>query len=149
MSLGYFDDLADANSYFDVERFVTEEWDVLTDVERSKAIVYAYNRLYYSQHYILPTVLTATATELTLLKKANGEMAYYIILHLLDEDKRIGIEAQGVSAADIVGEKYNGLNSAPMPATAAGILSVFEKNDIGGVSDVARDEDCDVDEDVT
>jgi len=126
MSLGWFNDLADANLYFTNERLETESWDDLTPAAtlKPKVVLNAYNRLYYDPRWILPTYVEATADELVILKKINGEMAYYIALHLADEDRRKGIQAQATIEAGVVKEKYDKdkLGDAPVPAVVIAML---------------------------
>ena len=148
MSLGYFDDLSDAEDYFEIERLETEAWDDLQEIsgnlQKSKVLTMAYNRLYYDQRWDLPTYADATMAELVILQKANGEMAYYLALHLADEDRRKGIQAQGVIEAGIVKEKYSEgmLMSLPIPPCVEALLEPFEVQfPAFGVIDLARDEE--------
>ena len=148
MSLGWFTDLADAIAYFETERLVTTAWDAFTDdALKSKAVTNAYNRIYYDPKYSLPTYATATAAELITLKKVNGEMAYYLAQHMEDEDRRKGIQAQGVVSAGIVKEVYDKdmLDKLPLPPIVEGLLSEFETGGFYAVG-IERDEDDDIDE---
>ena len=125
MSIGWFIDLSDANSYFEEERFSTDAWDAITDDSlKTKAINYSYNRLYHSPLWELPTFADAGAAELVVLRIANAEMANYIIVHLYDEDRRKGIQAQGVIEAGIEEEKYlkEYLDKLPVPAAVEDLL---------------------------
>ena len=90
----YFTGLADANLYFTEERLITSAWDALTDANKQKVVHFAYNRMFYDPDYSLPTLAAATAAQLIILRKATGEMAYYVAQHLDDEDRRKGIQAQ-------------------------------------------------------
>jgi len=125
MPLGYYTDLDEAHDYFNSERLDSSAWDDLSDDKAQEtAITMAYNRLYYSKAYTLPAVADATAAQLVYLKKANAEMAYYLIVHLTDEDARKGIQAQGVIEADIVEEVYEKdyLDKVPIPPFVKDIL---------------------------
>jgi len=151
MSLGWFDDLSDANDYFESERLETSAWDALTDdKKKSAAVTMAYNRIYYDPRYNVPTYANATASQLIILKKVNGEMAYYLAQHLADEDRRKGLEAQGVTDAGIVKEKYSkdDLMSLPVPPFVDTLLNDFKTAKAFGVVDIDRDEDEKADEDV-
>jgi len=153
MSLGYFDDLTDAKAYFTDERLITTAWDDLADdATKTKAITNAYNRIYYDPRYSVPTYADATAAQLVILKKVNGEMAYYLALHLADEDRRKGLEAQGVVEAGIVKEVYSkdDLMSLPIPPFVEALLEAegFTTEKVFGMVDIDRDEDESVDEDV-
>jgi hypothetical protein len=146
MSMGWFDDLADANLYFTNERLETEAWDDLTPAAtlKPKVVLNAYNRLYYDPRWILPTYVEATADELVILKKINGEMAYYLALHLGDEDRRKGIQAQATIEAGVVKEKYDKdkLGDAPVPAVIVGMLVPWlVPLTMFGAIDLARDEE--------
>jgi hypothetical protein len=146
MSLGWFNDLADANLYFTNERLETESWDDLTPTAtlKPKVVLNAYNRLYYDPRWILPTYVEATADELVILKKINGEMAYYIALHLADEDRRKGIQAQATIEAGVVKEKYDKdrLDEAPVPAVVIAMLAPWlTPLTMFGAVDLARDEE--------
>ena len=148
MSLGYFDDLDDARDYFTTERLETWAWDELfssAGTAEIKAIKNAFNRLYYDPKWSLPTYALATPAQLIKLKKANGEMAYYLIVHLADEDSRKGLQAQGVTDAGIVKEKYSStdLMTLPVPPFVATLLKEWEVPGVcGGLVYITRDEDA-------
>lgn len=151
MSVGWFDNLVDAKAYFTNERLVTTAWDalvVLGDPTATKAVINAYNRIYYDPRYDVPTYADATAIQLVILKKVNGEMAYYLAQHMEDEDRRMGLRAQGVIKAGIVKEDYkdNSMES-PVPPLLDAILedAGFMAGKAFGMVDVDRDEDESVD----
>jgi len=153
MSLGWFDDLANANEYFNTERLETDAWDALTDdAKKEAAVKMAYNRIYYSPKYDVPTYATATVAQLIKLKIINGEMAYYLALHLADEDRRKGLQAQGVVGAGIVKEVYNkdDLMGLPVPPFVDALLEAegFTTKKAFGLIDIDRNEDKSVDEKV-
>ena len=142
MSIGWFDDLADANDYFTDERLITEAWDDLTNPQKNKVILNSYNRLYHDPKWSLPTYAEATLAELIKLRIANAEMAYYLAVHLGDEDRRKGIQAQGVIEAGIVKEKYfaDMLKDLPVPPFVEELLAAWEVAEGIGISNLARDE---------
>lgn len=151
MSIGWFDDLDDAKAYFTVERLVTTAWDalvVLGDPTATKAVINAYNRIYHDPRYVVPTYADATVAQLVILKIVNGEMAYYLAQHLEDEDRRMGLRAQGVTKAGIVKEEYKDDLELPVPPfidallEEEGFVAVEKAFDI---LDVDRDEDESVD----
>lgn len=151
MSLGWFDDLAEAKSYFTDERLITTAWDALSDdAAKTKAVKNAYNRIYYSPKYDVPTYAEASAAQLVILKKVNGEMAYYLAQHLEDEDRRKGLQAQAVVKAGIVKEDYNkdDLMSLPVPPFVDALLKDFKTAKAFGMVDIDRDEDESVDTEV-
>ena len=154
MSLGWFDDLPDAKAYFTVERLVTTAWDALVLLGApwtlaTKAVINAYNRIYYDPRYAVPTYADATAAQLVILRKVNGEMAYYLAQHLEDEDRRKGLQAQAVIEAGIVEEKYDKdkLYDLPVPPIVDAMLEEegFVTEKAFGILDVDRDEDESVD----
>ena len=101
MAFGWCANLAGADNYFATERLVTVCWDNLessADVKKKAALIMAYNRLYYGGEFTLPTYAAATAAQLIVLVKANCEMACYLSRHLSDEDRRKGLQVQGVLA---------------------------------------------------
>ena len=157
MAVGWFDTVAEAEAYFDEERLETTAWDALTEasgnLQRTKALKMAYNRLYYSGIKSLPTQANATAAQLVPLKKAQAEMAYYLAQHLADEDRRKGLHAQGVIVANVVKEMSAGAELAklPIPPFVLALLSDFD--DITDtplyVVDIDRDEDYTSAEDLT
>lgn len=131
---GWFPDYTDADNYFLLERIETEAWDDLDPLASAglykiKALMHAYNRLYYSPNFSLPTYTTATAAQLVILQKAQAEMAYYMAVHIWqgDEDRRKGIQAQGVIRAGIVQEDYLEamMLEVPIPAPVWDLLAGF------------------------
>ena len=150
MAIGYFGDLAEANAQIAAYRLETEAWDGLpSDAKKEACLNQAYDRLYYSKEFILPTLAEATATELPTLKKAQGEMAYYLALKL-GEDRRKGIQAQGVIEAGVVKETYSeaALKETPIPPFVRDLLCGYLAGTApveGGLIDVGRDENYGVD----
>lgn len=144
MSLGWFDDLANAKVYFTNERLVTTSWDALSDpIGMTKAVKNAYNRIYHDPRYDVPTYADATAAQLIVLKIINGEMAYYLAQHLEDEDRRMGLRAQGVTKAGIVKEEYKDDVTLPVPPLVDDMLEEegFVTEKAFGMVDIDRDED--------
>jgi hypothetical protein len=131
MALGWIVNVAAANTYFSTERLETSAWDALTEVsanlQRTKVLMMAYNRLYYCGLFELPTYDEASAAQLVILCKAQAETAYYLAQHLADEDRRTGLQAQGVETAGIVKETYqsSGFAQLPIPPIVYGLLAEF------------------------
>jgi hypothetical protein len=116
------------------------------------ALTTAYNRLFYSGLFDLPIFASATAAELVILQKAQCEMALYLLGHLADEDRRKGIQAQGVTVAGIVKEQYaeGDLTKLPIPPFVALILEDFSAAPAPFyISNIGRDEEKGANEDVT
>jgi len=154
MAIGWFVDLDDAKDYFTIERLVTTAWDalvVLGDPTATKAVINAYNRIYYDRRYDVPTYAAATAAQKVVLRIVNGEMAYYLAVHLASEDRRMGLRAQGVIKAGIVKEDYkDDLAELPIPPLIDAMLedAGFTTEKAFGMVDIDRDEDKSVDEKV-
>lgn len=149
MPIGWFFDLAEAETYFEDERLETEAWDNLTEsspvFQKTKVLTNAYNRLYYSKEFILPKYNEADSNDLVVLRKAQGEMAYYLAVHLADEDRRKGLQAQATIEAGVVKEKYdpNKLYDTPIPPFVRDLLCAYSSADPGrefGAVDLCRDE---------
>lgn len=71
-------------------------------------------------------------------------MALYMLQHLADEDRRKGLQAQGVAQAGIVKETYKDtdLNYLPIPPFVIGLLAEFAVEDSPFyISSIDRDED--------
>jgi hypothetical protein len=152
--IGYLT-LTQADTYF-ATRLSSESWTGITVTSgRSKetaALTTAYDRLFYSGLFDLPPFASATAAELVILQKAQCEMALYMLIHLADEDRRKGLQAQGVTVAGVVKEQYAeaDLMKLPIPAFVAAILEDFSTaGEPFYASDIGRDEDKGVNEDVT
>jgi len=144
--IGYIN-LTDADTYFDT-RLAADAWNDIVDDSthstKTAALTTAYDRLFYSNLFTLPTLALATAAQLVILTKAQCEMALYMLIHLEDEDRRKGLQAQGVTQAGIVKESYKDadLMKLPIPQFVAAILEDFSTagHEIY-VSAVDRDED--------
>lgn len=146
MAIGWFTDTAEADNYFATERLVTDAWDDLAAAQKSPALMNSYNRIYYSKEFIVPTHDEATAADLVILKKAQAEFAYYLAVHLEDEDRRKGIQAQAVKEAGVVKEKYleTALYDTPIPQFVRDLLCQYlagpDELHFGAI-DLARDEE--------
>lgn len=86
-----------------------------------------------------------------ILKFAQQEMGYYIALHLEDEDRRKGFQAQGVIKAGIIKEDYlkEWLDKLPFPPIVIAILGPFLDEKEFYAVDIDRDETKSVGENVT
>ena len=149
MAIGCCANLAEANNYFAIERLVTVCWDNLessADVKKKAALIMAYNRLYYGGEFTLPTYATATPAQLVVLVKVNCEMACYLSRHLSDEDRRKGLQVQGVIEAGIVKGKYHKdwLERIPIPPIVWEMLWAFKTKKPFFAVDLTRDEDEDI-----
>ena len=143
MSIGWFVNIAAAIDLMYQQRFETSAWDGINDHMKEKVIYGAYNRLYHSPQWNLPTFADAGVAELVVLQIANAEMAVYMIIHLVDEDRRKGLQAQGVIEAGIEEEKYEKtyFDKVPIPATVIDLLKPWAKAKHLHVTNIDRDED--------
>jgi len=147
MAIGWMDTLDEADTFFNT-RLNNSDWLALDGDERTAALTTAYNRIRYSNKYSIPA--SPTVAQKAKLKDAQCEMAIYMATHLADEDRRKGLQVQGVTEAGIVEEVYDKdwLDKLPIPPIVDSILEDF-KSAVGfGMVDVDRDEDESVDEDV-
>jgi hypothetical protein len=150
-----FINVADAELYFSTRLFSTAWTSIVDDSGKTTkvaALTTAYDRLFYSGLFTLPSLVMATAAELVVLKKFQCEMALYLLIHLADEDRRLGLQAQGVTVAGIVKEQYKetDLNQLPIPAFITAGLSEYSAAPAPFYAvDIDRDEDESVNTDVT
>jgi hypothetical protein len=149
---GWFADITDADDYFLNERLETEAWDDLDSLASAgaykiKALMHAYNRLFYSPNWSLPDYAHATAAQLIILTKAQAEMAYYLGVHVLygDEDRRKGIQAQGVIRAGIVQEDYleSMMDAVPIPPPVQDLLEPWSTSKPIALFNIDRRESMD------
>lgn len=142
--------LIEAEAYFANDRLETREWDILaTDDKKNKTLNTAYNRILYAKQFSIPAA--PTAAELVKLKLAQQEMGYYLALHLSDEDRRKGLQAQGVIKAGIIKEDYyaDWLDKLPFPPIVLAILEPFLADKEFYIMEIDRDEDRAVGDNVT
>lgn len=159
--IGYIN-TTDADLYFST-RLSSDAWTSIpadsTFAKKIAALTTAYDRLFYSGLFNLPTFAAATAAQLVVLQKAQCELSLYMLIHLADEDRRKGLHAQGVVGANIVGETYvrfasdtMDLKDLPIPPMVAHMLKAAGFSAAPApfyVSDIDRDEDKGANEDVT
>jgi len=145
--------LVEAKAYFADERLETTEWDdaLITDDKKNLSLNTAYNRIYYSPTFAVPAAgAEAPGEQHNILVKAQCEMAYYLLVHLADEDSRKGLQAQGVVDAGIVKERYDKdmLNKLPIPPIVEELLEDFATDVSMVMLPIDRDENEDLNTDV-
>ncbi len=153
MALGYFTDVNEANLHFANNRLNISAWSALLPAQRSAALMQAFQRLYYSKEFMLPTLAQATLTELPTLQLAQAEFAYYLALDAGDEDRRKGLQAQATNEAGIIKEKYSEamMKETPVPQFVRDILGAYSsdiRSTAFGAIDLNRDENESVDTEV-
>ena len=141
-------ELSAGNTYF-VTRFGETDWNALNDDQKTAVLTTAYNRLRYCKEFDLPT--SPSTAEKLILADAQCEMAKYMMIHLADEDRRKGIQAQGVLNAGVVQEAYvghlayddkMGLLKLPIPPIVYHILDGWYKHKtVFGAVNLERDEE--------
>jgi hypothetical protein len=121
-------------------------WPPLTDPVKQAYLTTSYNRIYYDPQWSISA--TPTAAQLDILQKSQCELAWYFYIHVNDEDRRKGIQAQGVIEAGIVGEVYEKeyLDKLPYPPFVVQLLDGFATHVPFAVTEIGRDEDLDVDD---
>lgn len=151
--IGYLT-LTQADAYF-ATRLASDAWTTIpadsNHVKKIAALTTAYDRLYYAGLLELPTYAESTIAQLVVLQKAQCELAFYMLIHLADEDRRKGLQAQGVTVAGIVKEQYGDgsgkavdLNNLPFPPIVLAMLEEYAILDSQlFVSSIDRDEDED------
>ena len=144
MAIGWMDNLDEADTFFKT-RLNNSSWTVLGGDERTAALTTAYNRIRYCSDYSIPA--SPTIAQKAKLKDAQCEMAIYMATHLADEDRRKGLQIQGVTHAGIVEENYDKdwLGKLPIPPIVDSILEDFKTAVNFGMVDLDRDEDESVD----
>jgi hypothetical protein len=107
----------EASSYF-AKRLSSIAYTGAVAADQEAAMMTAFYRLIDCNLYGLATITPPTDP----LRRAQCEMAIYLLLHLSAEDHRIGIQAQGVIEAGIVKEKYRQGPDVPIPPIVDSIL---------------------------
>ena len=146
--IGWMTDVAEADTYFN-KRVSDAEWRNLDETKKEAALTHAYNRIYYHKDYTIPA--SPTDAQLAALKIAQCETANYLVIHLADEDRRKGIQVQGVKQAGIVKETYSEEDflRVPLPPSAIDVLLDFYKyGDAMAMIPIDRDEDENMSTDV-
>jgi hypothetical protein len=130
--IGYFTDVAEAETYFEEERIDSAAFDDLPEdstdgFKKTAALTQAFNRIFYSSEFDVPEPADADSDELPKLQKAQAEFALYLAIHLRDEDVRKGLQAQGVVEAGVVKEKYreSWMAKTPIPPFVYDLLKDF------------------------
>ena len=143
--------VANATLYFST-RYGEDVWTAVPEVtgnmKKTAVLTTAYDRIRYCDEFDIPT--SPTVAQKALLADAQCEVAQYMIIHLSDEDRRKGLQAQGVTDAGIVKETYDrdNLLKLPIPPIVYHILDSFRKYKSPlYMVDIDRDEDKSVDED--
>lgn len=137
---------ADALTYFEDSRYGSDDWkDLITEAQRAQLLTMAHQRIVFDPRFTIPAA--PTPAELTILKFAQHETAWYLYIHSMDEDRRIGLIAQGVTEAGIVKEKYRDAGVPLPPQVVAALVGFTITSPVGG-GNIDRSEPCSFDTDV-
>lgn len=130
--------VAEADTYFEA-RLNAAAWSSATATQKIQALIMAYRQLNAASYSFPSTAVDA-------MKYAQFEQALFLLSYSSDIDARTALQAQGVTEAGIVKEKYSGSASLPICATAKAFVEGYEdtKDNIF-CGDVRRDEEYDAD----
>lgn len=140
--------LANATTYFST-RAGASDWATLSDPTRTIYLTTAYNRIYFDPRWTIPAI--PSAEQKIKLAYALEETALYLYTHVEDENRRKGLQAQGVTQAGIVKETYDKdfLSKIPLPPEAEAVLeSLFTSKKRIYAIDIDRREPVGADQDV-
>ena len=131
--------LEEAETYMASRLGAEKYWH--TGVSKTAALTTAYNQLNACGWFDFPTDIS------TNMKNAQCEQALFLLIHQEDMDVRLGLQAQGVSAAGIVQETYGKeIEGIPISPHAKQMLEDYEDADKSAfqVKEISRDDDEDV-----
>jgi len=145
--IGWMTDVAEADTYFN-KRVSDAEWRNLDETKKEAALTHAYNRINNSPRFSIPA--SPTAAQLVKLAYAQCEMSNYLVIHLAEEDRRKGLQAQGVISAGIVKETYDKdmLTKLPFPPAVEELLEDFATEEVMAMIPIDRDENETLESDV-
>lgn len=143
-------DPADATIFF-ASLYGTTDWTALVAAGNdTKLLTRAWLRILYDPRWTIPS--TPDAATKAKLAYAQELTAWYMYIHVNDEDRRKGLQAQAVVQAGIVQETYDKdkLNQIPLPPEALAILlKLFKATKPFYATDIDRREPVGADQDVT
>ena len=145
--IGWVTDVAQADAFFE-KRLSSNAWLSAIKSDQTASLWSAYYRLIDCKDYTLSPA-TPTSEE---LRRAQYEMAYYMLKHLSAEDHRLGLQAQGVIEAGVIKEVYKKDMEVAIPAIVDDILDKLGvKKYLVGFKRAAigRDDSKDLDEKIT
>ena len=83
----------DAAAFF-VTRYGCGAWATMADADITALLTTAWNRIRFDSRWTIPAAPTAAQKEK--LAYAQDLTAWYMYIHLQDEDRRKGLQVQGV-----------------------------------------------------
>ncbi len=123
---------AEANTYMG-DRLDADSYWVDGAANNPRAIITAYQWLTNSPKFSFPTVVVQV------MKDAQMEMALFLLQHQPDIDLRTGIQAQGVSEAGVVKEKYITYAGIPVPPVVLDLAYAYRAEFHSYLIDLERD----------
>jgi hypothetical protein len=139
-----------AAATFFTTRYGCAAWATLISADQVSLLTTAWNRILHDSRWTIPA--SPSAAEKADLAYAQELTAWYMYVHLKDEDRRKGLQAQGVISAGLVKESYDkdSLDIIPLPQEAVDILTdAFVTHKPFYQVDVDRREPVGADRDVT
>jgi len=139
-----------AAATFFTTRYGCSAWASLISADQVSLLTTAWNRILHDSRWVVPA--SPSAVEKANLAYAQELTAWYMYTHLKDEDRRKGLQAQGVIATGLVKETYDKdmLETIPMPQEAVDVLvAAFVTHKPFYAIDVDRREPVGADQDVT
>lgn len=128
----------EANTYMS-ERLGAADYWTNGATNNVAAIITAWTWLTNSPKFSFPT---AVASITTVMKYIQFEMALFLLQHQPDIDLRMGLQAQGVTDAGIVKERYSlAIHGIPLPATVVDMAQAFLNQRNIYILDLERDEE--------
>ena len=99
------------------------------------SLITAYKWLNATPKFSFPTTIAQT------MKDLQCEMALFLLQHQPDIDLRMGLQAQGVSEAGIVKEKYLNIAGIPVPPVVVDMAEAYINQKPLYILDLERDEE--------
>ena len=137
--------ITDANTYFTTRAGkAMTVWPTLTDPVKQSYLTTSYKQISRDPQWSIPA--SPAAAQLILLQDAQCELSWHFHIHINDQDRRKGIQAQGVIEADVVGEVYEKdyMDKVSYPAYVKKLLDGFDTHVSFGVTEIGRDENLEV-----
>jgi len=146
--IGWVDPTA-AATFFASQYGMTDWATLVTAGNADKLLTRAWYRILYDPRWVIPA--SPDAPTKARLAYAQELTAWYMYIHVGDEDRRLGLQAQGVVQAGIVQETYDKdrFGNVPLPPEALAILlETFTEVKSFYAADIDRRESAGADQNV-
>lgn len=129
--------LEDAEDYMATRIGSGVVWN--TGAEKEAALITAYNQLTGCGKFSFTTEISQN------MLNAQCEMALFLLKHQEDIDGRKGLQAQGVTSANIIGETYDKdmAGELPIPAMVSQLLIDYKSATAAAAITLERDDEND------